>query len=56
MCLYVGTHSGATILGIVRKVGVSVTFTVWLASPVTCQSVTVHDGVHPRFRLSSLGS
>lgn len=32
------------------------TLTVWLASPVTCQSVTVHDWVHPRFRLASLGS
>lgn len=54
MCLYAGTHPHTHILnhtGLYMKVRVSVALAVWLASPVTCQSVTVHDGL-PLLRLN----
>lgn len=48
MCLYACTHAHThNHTGICMKVGVSVALAVWLASPVTCQSVTVRDGRAP---------
>lgn len=50
MCLYASTHTHTHTLkhsGKCMKLWLSVAPAVWLASPVTCQSVTARDGPHP---------